>query len=111
VQVLLEAGAQPLAEQGEGWTALHAVCWQGESNAELELNRACERMIDLLVKAGIRVGLPRHLGFTPMQDAAGGLPPGWLREAPEQAQARHSRALDRAVEALPILENKASGEK
>jgi ankyrin repeat protein len=72
VQFLLEAGAQPFAEQGEGWTPLHAVCWQGDSTAEPELNVACERIIDLLVKAGLPVEARRHQGFTPLLEAAGG---------------------------------------
>jgi ankyrin repeat protein len=69
VEFLLEAGAAPLARQGKGRTALHAVCWQSEGLPEAAA--ADERIIDLLVGAGIPVDQPDDDGFAPIHEAAG----------------------------------------
>jgi ankyrin repeat protein len=69
VRFLLQAGAAPRAPQGGGRTALHAVCWQSEGLPEAAA--ADERIIDLLVGAGIPVDQPDDDGFAPIHEAAG----------------------------------------
>jgi ankyrin repeat protein len=91
VEALLEMGADPLAEQGDGETPLHAVAWQGESTAESEVNAAAERIIDLLVAAGVDPGKANAGGSTPLHEAAGG---DWGSATAIRALLRHGAEID-----------------
>jgi ankyrin repeat protein len=71
VEFLLSVGADPHAEQGGGYTPLHAICWQGEYQ-DVETNEAAARIIDLLVGAGSDVNGRDKNGNTPMHEAASG---------------------------------------
>lgn len=71
VALLLELGTDPQARDGRGATALHSICWQGESPHD-EINQACERVIDLLIGAGIDPDGRDQYARTPMHEAAEG---------------------------------------
>jgi ankyrin repeat protein len=70
VEFLLALGADVKPPPGAP-TALHCICWQGEYDAP-EVNAACERIIRVLVKAGIPASARDPDGDTPLHEAAGG---------------------------------------
>ena len=71
VEFLLGLGVDPLRRDKYKSTALHQICWQGEYQDEAQM-RACERIIDLLVDAGIPVDARDRERETPMHEACGG---------------------------------------
>jgi ankyrin repeat protein len=72
VEFLLNCGANPHAQQGEGKTLLHAVCWASDCDNSQQTNQKIVRLIDLLVSTGIDVNARDAKGNTPMHEAAGG---------------------------------------
>jgi hypothetical protein len=70
-RALLGAGADPRAQQPHGHTPLHAVAWQGEMCDPAE-NAKAERIIDLLVAAGVPVDQADDQGRTALQEAVAG---------------------------------------
>lgn len=62
-----------------GWTALHAVCWQGEMGGEEgeEYNAASEQLVRHLVAAGISPNVQDENGRTPLHLAVDG---DWVNE-------------------------------
>ena len=69
VAFLLERGAS-LATDKYGATPLHKICWQGEHNPETDAK--CERIIRLLVAAGISPDARDRRQGTPLDEALGG---------------------------------------
>lgn len=70
VSFLLGLGAS-VAVPRDSSTALHWICWQGES-PDPETNSTCHRIIRDLVAAGIPVDSRNDRGRTPLHDAAEG---------------------------------------
>jgi ankyrin repeat protein len=71
VEFLVSVGARADARDSDGGTPLHAICWQGEYSDE-ETNQACERIIRVLVEAGVSVDAEDRGGQTAMHEAAAG---------------------------------------
>lgn len=71
VSFLLKHGANVHARQSGGDTPLHSICWQGEYK-DPAVNKACERIIETLVRAGVDPNTTNHQGTTPMHEAPDG---------------------------------------
>lgn len=69
VEFLLSRGVS-LANDNEGSTPLHWVCWQGEHDPEIDA--ACERIVRRLVVAGISVDARTRRQRTPLHEAVTG---------------------------------------
>ena len=91
VEFLLSRGVS-LANDNEGSTLLHWVCWQGEHDPEIDA--ACERIIRGLVAAGISVDARTRRQRTPLHEAVTGDwgKPNRCRDAP---RARRGSGLGR----------------
>ncbi|MCC3406639.1 MAG: ankyrin repeat domain-containing protein [Microcoleus sp. PH2017_10_PVI_O_A] len=72
VEFLLNCDVNPHAQQSEGKTPLHAVCWGADSQDAQHDSQSVVRLIDLLVRVGIGVNTPDVEGNTPVHEAAFG---------------------------------------
>ncbi len=71
VSFLLKHGANAHARDSEGETPLHSICWKGEYE-DPAMNKACERIIEVLVRAGVDPNTTNYRGTTPMHEAPDG---------------------------------------
>lgn len=72
VEFLLNSDVNPHAQQSEGKTPLHAVCWGADSQDAQHDCESVVSLIDLLVSVGIGVNTLDVEGNTPMHEAAFG---------------------------------------
>lgn len=69
VALLLSLGANPWADRDDHYTPLHAICWQGEAESAA-IQQATDRIIGLLVQAGVDVNARDIRGNAPLHEAA-----------------------------------------